>query len=331
MVKFPMTLHTDHVLQKLFSENSIHNIPLERLRQIVEEYPYFALGHLLLAKKLQSIDAAEYDTQAQKTALYFNEPIWLQSLLHPASEKELVIKERIIEEETIEKQYEEPLHNVEERGVEEAPLHVENLHEQSTEPNEPAVEIVQTEELVIINIDEEQQEPESEQGLENGTQQGEALSQADPEVEHPVRNEQPIGIPSAGFTIEKTSQDTAQIFEPYHTVDYFASQGIKVSNEIKSDDRLSQQLRSFTEWLKTMRRLPETQVETQLDEVTQQNIQEFAAHSLDEKEVVTESMAEVLVKQDRREEAVAIYEKLSLLNPFKRAYFAAKIEQLKGQ
>ena len=71
-------------------------------------------------------------------------------------------------------------------------------------------------------------------------------------------------------------------------------------------------------------------VEEQLDEVTQQNIQEFAAHSLDEKEIVTETMAEVLVKQHRPHEAANIYEKLSLLNPSKRAYFAAKIEQLKG-
>lgn len=251
-------------------------------------------------------------------------------MLHPASEKELVIKERIIEEESTERQYEEPLHNVEERVVEEAPLNVENIYEQSTEPNEPAVEIVQTEELVII-VDIDKEQTESEQGSENGEQQEEVVSHTDTEVEHSIHNEQPIVVPSAAFTVEKASQDTTQIFEPYHTVDYFASQGIKVSNEIKSDDRLSQQLRSFTEWLKTMRRLPETQVEGQLDEVTQQNIQEFAAHSLDEKEVVTESMAEVLVKQDRREEAVAIYEKLSLLNPFKRAYFAGKIEQLKGQ
>lgn len=61
-------------MQKLFSEDSIHNIPLERLRQIVEEYPYFALGHFLLAKKLQSIDTAEYETQAEKAALYLMNP-----------------------------------------------------------------------------------------------------------------------------------------------------------------------------------------------------------------------------------------------------------------
>jgi hypothetical protein len=36
----------------------------------------------------------------------------------------------------------------------------------------------------------------------------------------------------------------------------------------------------------------------------------------------------VLAKQGMREKARAVYEKLSLLNPDKSAYFAAKIEQL---
>jgi hypothetical protein len=149
-----------------------------------------------------------------------------------------------------------------------------------------------------------------------------------PEVEKPDMKEDPQEVQAAEPV---ATEEPPVVFEPYHTIDYFASQGIRISNEIKPDDPLGQRLKSFTEWLKTMKRLPQTRVDEQLDEVTQQNIQDFASHSLDEKEVVTETMAEVLVKQHKEEEAVVIYEKLSLLNPSKRAYFAAKIEQLKGQ
>jgi hypothetical protein len=39
-------------------------------------------------------------------------------------------------------------------------------------------------------------------------------------------------------------------------------------------------------------------------------------------------MAEVFVRQGMKDAARAVYEKLSLLNPGKRGYFAAKIEQL---
>ena len=282
MVNFPMQAQTEHVLQKLFSENSLDNIPLERLKQIVAEHPYFTLGHLMLTKKLQTLSAPEYQAQSERTSLYFNEPIWLQSLLHPSGEIHHIVRERIDEE---------PL-----------PQAIEVINETPVEEREELV-------------------PEESEALVPEVQQTIEISEPEPAVrltETVVENNQP------------ENQEPIQIFEPYHTVDYFASQGIKISNEIKPDDRLGRQLKSFTEWLKTMKRLPETKVEEQLDEVAQQNIQDFAAHSLDEKEVVTESMAEVLIKQHKEEEAVVIYEKLSLLNPSKRAYFAAKIEQLKG-
>ena len=45
-------------------------------------------------------------------------------------------------------------------------------------------------------------------------------------------------------------------------------------------------------------------------------------------EVVTEAMAEVLLLQGKRDKALAVYDKLSLLNPDKRAYFAARIKEL---
>ncbi len=54
-----------------------------------------------------------------------------------------------------------------------------------------------------------------------------------------------------------------------------------------------------------------------------------AASSIEEKEVVTEAMAEVWIKQGNREKARDIFTKLSLQNPGKSAYFAAKIDQLK--
>ena len=62
--------------------------------------------------------------------------------------------------------------------------------------------------------------------------------------------------------------------------------------------------------------------------VAEEAVQTKAAHSIENREVYTEAMAEVLAKQGMRERARAVYEKLSLLNPDKRAYFAAKIEQL---
>jgi hypothetical protein len=117
-------------------------------------------------------------------------------------------------------------------------------------------------------------------------------------------------------------------FEPYHTVDYFASQGIKLSQEEVSKDKFGRQLKSFTEWLKTMKRLPANQV-SQMDTSSEKNVVHLAEDSVHNADVITEAMAEVWLKQGNPEKAIETYNKISLLNPSKRAYFATLIENLK--
>ena len=121
----------------------------------------------------------------------------------------------------------------------------------------------------------------------------------------------------------------APAFEPMHLVDYFASQGIKLSDEVQTADKLGKQLKSFTEWLKTMKKIhiPDSEANASISDIA---IQALAAKSNKEGEIVTEAMAEVLVQQGKAAKAIEVYQKLSLLNPSKSAFFAAKIEQLKG-
>jgi len=120
------------------------------------------------------------------------------------------------------------------------------------------------------------------------------------------------------------------VFEPYYTIDYFASQGIRFIPEENPTDRFGKQLKSFTAWLKVMKRLPQKPLlQEPVDDVADAQIQIIAANSIEEKDVITEAMAEVLAKQDKIDSAIDLYLKLSLLNPIKIAYFAAKIEELK--
>ena len=119
------------------------------------------------------------------------------------------------------------------------------------------------------------------------------------------------------------------VFEPYHTVDYFASQGIKFKEEEKPQDKFGQHLKSFTDWLRTMRRLPVSEITEAVEPKAEQKVEQLAEHSLQEREVVTEAMAEVWEKQGNAAKAIEIYSKLSLLDPSKSVYFASKIEELK--
>jgi hypothetical protein len=159
----------------------------------------------------------------------------------------------------------------------------------------------------------------------NGTATTEIPPESLPEVSTP-----PAVTPAVTPAVESVHVKSvdAPIFEPFHTIDYFASQGIRLTLDENPTDVLGRQLKSFTDWLKVMRRLPQKEREIVPDRVAEQTIQSFAAHSIEGKEVVTETMAEVLAKQGMPERARIVYEKLSLLNPDKSAYFAAKIEQL---
>jgi hypothetical protein len=129
----------------------------------------------------------------------------------------------------------------------------------------------------------------------------------------------------------KAEEESPIAFQSYHTIDYFASQGIRLQQADLAKDKLGQQLKSFTEWLRSMKKLPSTEGQPAgpEDDSRQQVVIQNAATSIQEKEVVTEAMAEVWVKQGNNEKAAEIYRKLSLQNPSKSSYFAAKIDQLK--
>lgn len=144
-----------------------------------------------------------------------------------------------------------------------------------------------------------------------------------------IAAEEPV-IENPAFHI-KAAEDAKSdlLFEPYHTVDYFASQGIKFKEEEKPKDKFGQQLKSFTEWLKAMKKLPVAETAVALDNKSEQKVEQLAENSLQERDVVTETMADVWEKQGNIQKAIEIYSKLSLLEPAKSTYFAAKIEELK--
>jgi hypothetical protein len=247
-----MNYNTDQIVQHIFQANSLEEISLKQLRELVEEYPSFNFAHYLLSKKLEVTQSSALENEIHKTALYFTNPFWLRWLLQETEKRTEVAEKK------------------------------EDLLKMEQDP--PITKLPDI-------------EPEAE-------------AETKPE---PVANEK---------------QETL-LFEPYHTIDYFASQGIKVSQEEHPNDKFGRQLKSFTEWLKTMKKLPRQAIEIETDSAEDVVIEDIASHSIEEKEVVTETMAEVLVKQGRNERAIELYHKLSLLNPTKNAYFAAKIEQLK--
>src|SRR4029077_515553 len=63
---------------------------------------------------------------------------------------------------------------------------------------------------------------------------------------------------------------------PYHRVDYFDSQGIRLE---EGNDKLGTQLKRFTDWLKQMKRINPNPVSLGNDEAGEKQVQGIAAHS----------------------------------------------------
>jgi hypothetical protein len=157
--------------------------------------------------------------------------------------------------------------------------------------------------------------------IENPSQFERVTEQQEPNVEHKQ-------IPLPKVADNEIDKEGTLSFEPYHTVDYFAAVGIKIDEKLLQNDRIGQQLKSFTDWLKTMKALhPEKLVDTSL----QNDTPAIEIRTIEDEEVITEAMALVYHKQGRSDKAIELLNKLSLLNPSKSAYFANQIEQIKNK
>jgi hypothetical protein len=118
--------------------------------------------------------------------------------------------------------------------------------------------------------------------------------------------------------------------EKLYTIDYFASQGIQIDLSKIPQDKLTTKLRKFTDWLKDIKNHQPNPADLESSPESEKKVAETAMFSNESKEILTETMAEVLAKQGQIDKAIQLFIKLSFSNPEKSAYFATKIQQLKG-
>ena len=299
-----MTNRFDVLTQQLFQKNIV-DCSVEELQNLADENPYFAPAQYALLTKLKEKDHEKYQAQFQKAILYYHDPLSFDQFINEENysfnftttdEPEIVLPVEIEKE-------------IEVQGK------LETFNIEKTEPT--IAEEVQADEKVL-----------AEPPVVNEIINEEPLKEIN--NEHLEREIKTVEQPTTPIITTETSQpDPGLVFEPYHTVDYFASQGIKLSQEEVPKDKFGKQLKSFTEWLKTMKKLPASDQAKPLDIRSEQNVENLAAHSVKGEEVYTETMAEVWSQQGNKEKAIEIYNKLSLINPSKKAYFAAKIDSLK--
>ncbi len=289
------------------------------LEELTQAHPYFTPAHFFLLQSM-AVTNGGYKKQAAKTAVLFNNPYWLQfQLQHVGTASPLAENNIPAGAEELDEDISILLNSAEEI----LPAITENeiVRASITAPTAALAENNDNDDDTVVLP--EKPAPTGEEAL--------MLAQNADNDDDEVMMEEEIAPIKINITLPDDTpiDDKALTFEPMHLVDYFASQGIKLTDEVQTADKLGKQLKSFTEWLKTMKKIhvTDTQASAGLADMV---IQTLAAKSNTEGEVLTEAMAEVLVHQGKTAKAIEVYKKLSLLNPSKNAFFAAKIDQLKG-
>lgn len=298
------------IASAVWGKSSPKECDMQDIKKLVQDHPYFAPAQFLLLQQLKEQGGEAYLAQAQKAVLYYHDPMEFEYFINAHRfETELLLEEPATgAPEGGAEVWEKEKRDVKENTERE----IAALKEESGETHNPPEESQNIPPLVVM-------------APTHTTTSAIAAEKAvlPEEEQFPKQEEsslQPAGGPATNDVIA---------FEPYHTVDYFASQGIKLQQEEVPKDKFGKQLKSFTDWLKTMKRLPGQPALTPADASAEQNVQHMAEGSVHNPDVATEAMAEVWLKQGNSAKAIEVYEKLKLHNPAKSAYFAAKIENLK--
>jgi len=350
-----MIRETDFLIQSMFERESLDEMTLDELQALAQQYPYSSIVHFLHTSKLKDTFDRHFPEAVSHTALYFNNPHWLDYQLSDENERGLIKKFNMEENEEVfsisdplsedkmpfaSDSYQVAVNNGEEQELDidlHPYAHVEKTNEAGYEDIEDEIEIIEDSIHEPIAVDErnldldEIEEPtfnttfqETESDIEANEES--IFTEKEEEIIAPASHHPEVSASNpAPETIDKTAEGQLLEFDPYHTVDYFASQGIKFND--KEDDELGLKVKSFTAWLKTMKKLQPSALNTSENNATGgENTEEpFPKAEL----IVTEAMAEVYVKQGMAEKAIDIYTKLSLQNPSNSHIFANRILAIK--
>jgi len=289
-----MNKNGKNIVNQLAAQLSLQDKSKEELQAIIKSYPYFAFAQFLLNRKMKEEDDKDAEKQTQKTALYFFNPFWFHYLI---TDNEIYTDDSL----------NESLSSVEHATEELTKENIISETDDFTKESEPLADELQPE---------SSSDPEANINDQNNKEHeklSKLIEQHLSEFKKPVEDGE--------IHIET---------KVYHTIDYFASQGIKLEPGNITQDMLESKVKKFTDWLKQMKRGNQNPTDLGTDIETEHLIEKIAQTSNETKDVVTETMAEVLLKQGKTEKAIQLYKKLSFLDPSKSIYFAAKINEVKS-
>lgn len=288
----------NRIIQHIFREPDLSQVEETALERLVADYPYFTAARLLLAQKHYS---HAHDLSApviKKAQLYSNNHYYFYQLITGAMEKTATAAEPVTVPAAL------------------AAVTVDEPTQADT-PEQPNI-------LAVAEIDDSE---ESISGNNTGAEDTE--------------DEGPIKI----FPLEIRDEETTLTYQPLYTEDYFAYK--KLKDPVQAEELNEQgmaDMKSFIDWLRDMKqsfaqKTNKDWYHQQLHHIYEDEnpevseaVEKMAMESITlNDDIVSETLAQVWASQHQYQTAIQIYQKLSLLNPDKSAYFAQKIQELQLQ
>jgi hypothetical protein len=327
------------------------------LREELKNSPWCATFQVLIAKGYANVDSYQQNKHLRLASTYIGDRVMLFNMMHTSQEVVSQEEESIVLE-VLDAEELEPI-------VSEIKTAVENDEKLAVE--EIAVPIIQMEIDGVLPGSDMKQKPKVEvleKPVDNGRVPQEKIKNIEVSLQEPAE----IEAPGAPFVVEKIDFDKIIKYDPikelevlkvsvvpkkkplsFDTVVYNIEEELSKLIEQKEEaEKRGEQ--DFTAWLNNvgedkkdttpLRKSPD-KVQQLLDQFLatkrKRPIQNRAFYSaqnkaeeseVDSMDVLSETLLELYAKQGYHSKAIEGYEKLSLRNPKKSAYFAALIKEL---
>jgi hypothetical protein len=324
------------------------------LKQLISEYPYFQTGQMLYLKSLHSNNSISYSDQLKITALYANDRSMLFRLIKmqancgdqpaqantastkPGNSAIGPIQPPLPADSKLEQEISSPVTQPE---FEQAAPEAGN---QTIEENNTATDSLHSKEslneLIIRRLREIEEakpaaEPVSVLQLQNNAAETEinkdSLLSFDysggADIEEDKEDKEAGAPKEAHLSSNKKHRFVLQSVEYVHNLEMKLASAGKDYFEIdsKHDDEGGEQSKLIDAFLEKQPRINPKRP------LSSQPLVDISASSVEEPEILTETIAKIYANQQQFDKAVKIYEMLSLKYPQKSIYFADQIRKLK--
>lgn len=277
------------------NENTIFDLTL-----VSEKYPYFQTAQLLRIKNLHNLSPDGIKPAINYTAAYVTDRKILYYLLHPIkTENELTPEKRV------EKEVKDTIGENIADTLESQKHYLENNDEEAIEFS------------TAINVKKEYgQDVKLDEYVVRITENGPELYELIENNEKGSDQSEPVPTDKANDASRQSEEDILTLINKGVPVEHFGGE----NNNFSATQQRSNSI--IDQFIKTNPKIKPENKTGQHNDFSEESVKE-------NDHLITDTLANIYVKQGNYAKAIFAYEKLSLKYPEKSAYFAGQIEEIK--